>query len=68
MQSETQLRRRARAQDLTLIKYRENSRWYSEYGPYALVDPSSNCLVAFGIDLDAVERELAAPAGAAIAT
>jgi len=23
---------------LTLIKYRETSRWYHDYGPYALAD------------------------------
>ena len=42
-----------------LIKYRENSRWYHQYGPYALTDPeTSNCLVAWGMDLETVEREL----------
>ena len=48
MQSETQLRRRARAEGLTLIKYRDRSRWYAQYGPYALAD-ESNCLVAYGL-------------------
>jgi hypothetical protein len=32
MHSESQLRRRARAEGLTLIKYRERSRWYNQYG------------------------------------
>ena len=59
MQSESQLRSRARAEGLKLIKYRENSRWYHDYGPYALVDPeTSNCLIAWGMDLETVEREL----------
>ena len=59
MQSESQLRSRARAEGLKLIKYRENSRWYHQYGPYALTDPTmSNCLVAWGMDLETVEREL----------
>ena len=57
-QSVTQLRRRARAEGLTLIKYREDSRWYYDYGPYALIDPTLNCLVAWGMDRDTVAREL----------
>jgi hypothetical protein len=57
MNSETQLRRRARAEGLTLTKYRETSRWYARYGPYSLAD-QSNCLVAYGLELDAVECEL----------
>jgi hypothetical protein len=58
MHTESQLRRRARADGLSLIKYRERSRWYGEYGPYALAD-DSNCLVAWGMTLEAVQRELA---------
>jgi hypothetical protein len=57
MYSESQLRRRARAEGVTLIKYRENSRWYTQYGPYALAD-QANCLVAYGLSLDDVNREL----------
>ena len=58
MQSESQLRSRARAEGLKLIKYRENSRWYHDYGPYALVDPATTGLIAWGMDLETVEREL----------
>jgi hypothetical protein len=58
MLSESQLRKRARAEGLQLIKYPERSRWCSEYGPYALAD-DSNCLVAYGMSIEAVERELA---------
>jgi hypothetical protein len=57
MQSERQLRRRARTEGLTRIKYRENSRWYGQYGPYALGD-QANCLVAYGLELADVDREL----------
>jgi hypothetical protein len=57
-QSVTELRRRARAEGLTLIKYRESSRWYHDYGPYALIDAVSNCVVARGMDREAVAREL----------
>jgi hypothetical protein len=57
MQSETQLRRRARAEGLTLIKYRPNSRWYAQYGPYALADENNN-LIAWGMERAVVEREV----------
>lgn len=52
MQSENHLRRRAAARGLTLVKYREGSRWWSQYGPYALSDrQASNAIVAAGLDL-----------------
>jgi hypothetical protein len=57
MHSESQLRRRARAEGLTLIKYRETSRWYAQYGPYALAD-QANCPAAYGLSLDDTDREL----------
>jgi hypothetical protein len=62
VKSESELRRRARAEGLTLIKYRENSRWYHDYGPYALADATSNCVVAWGMDRETVARELTAAA------
>ncbi|OBA81770.1 hypothetical protein A9W99_13710 [Mycobacterium sp. 1164966.3] len=55
--SDSQLRRRAHAKGLRLIKYRERSQWYAQYGPYALAD-DNNCLVAYGMSADALEREL----------
>jgi hypothetical protein len=57
MHSESQLRRRARAEGLTLIKYRERSRWYNQYGPYALAD-EQNYLVAWGMSPEQVVAEL----------
>jgi hypothetical protein len=57
MQSESQLRDRARAEGLILIKYPERSKWCPRYGPYALAD-GSNCLVAYGLALDEVEHQL----------
>ena len=57
MQSESQIRRHARREGLTLIKYCESSRWYTQYGPYALADQANN-LVAYGLDLGDVDREL----------
>jgi hypothetical protein len=53
------LRRVAAADGLRLIKYRDGSRWFNQYGPYALVDVSTDVMVAWGLpDLAAVEREL----------
>jgi len=57
MHSEPQLRRLARADGLRLIKYRETSRWFSQYGPYALADANRN-LIAYGMAIDDVRREL----------
>lgn len=57
MQSDSQLRHHARAEGLRLIRYSERSRWYHQYGPYALAD-ETNCLVAYGMGAEAVEREL----------
>ena len=57
MHSESSWRRRARTEGLSLVKFPEWSRWYGSHGPYALRD-QSNTLVAFGMDAQAVEREL----------
>jgi len=55
------LRRVAAADGLHLTKYRTRSPWFNQYGPYALVDVSTNVMVAYGIaDLDTVEREVTA--------
>jgi len=32
--------------------------WYHDYGPYVLADPTSNCVVAWGMDRETVAREL----------
>lgn len=56
-QSESQLRSRARAEGLRLIKYRERSRWYVQYGSYALAD-DANCLVAYGMSAEDIDRKL----------
>ena len=60
---EARMRRIAAATGLQLIKYRDSSRWFNQYGPYALADRQTNVMVAWGIaDLAAVERELSARA------
>ena len=43
---------------MTLIKYRESSRWYQQYGAYALTD-DRNHIHAYGLDLDGFAAELA---------
>ena len=57
--TECQMRRRAAREGLRLMKLRESSRHYHQYGPYALVDRSTNFFVAYGLDLDQVEEQLA---------
>ena len=36
--SENAVRRKAFRRLWRVVKYRENSKWYPQYGPYALVD------------------------------
>jgi len=57
MSTENNLRNRARISGLQLLKYREASRWYSQYGPYAIAD-QNGALIAYGLDLEAVAVEL----------
>jgi hypothetical protein len=59
MPSITTLRRRAARKTLALVKVREDSRQFWEYGPFMLVDPCLNAVVARGLDLREVEAELA---------
>ena len=56
--SESQLRRRAAREGLRLTKFRESSRDYYPYGPYALVDAQTNFLVAYGLDLPDVREQI----------
>ena len=58
MHTESQLRRRARKYDLKLVKLRENSRDYWQYGPYMLVDIYTGGAYAYGMDPETVESEL----------
>lgn len=58
--TESRVRRRAVREGLCLMKLRESSRHYHQYGPYALVDPGTNFLVAYGLELDEVEEQLTA--------
>jgi hypothetical protein len=48
--SESALRRKAHRRRLSLVKYRENSRWFYQYGPYALVD-DRNTIAFHSLDL-----------------
>ena len=63
MHSESQWRYRAYRKGLRLVKYKETSSAYTKYGPYALVDQSTNSLAAAHLDAEAVERELFTGAG-----
>jgi len=58
MHSESQWRYRAYRKGLRLVKYKPESDAYSKYGPYALVDQSTNTLAAAHLDAAAVEQEL----------
>ena len=62
MHSESQWRYRAYRKGLRLVKYKQSSPAYSKYGPYALVDQSTNRIAATNLDADAVERVLFAGA------
>lgn len=62
MHSESQWRYRAYRKGLRLVKYKESSPAYSKYGPYALVDQSTNTIAATNLDAEAVERQLFAEA------
>jgi hypothetical protein len=57
--SESAVRRRAARAGLRLWKVREGSRWFHEYGPYALVDPSCAMVVERGLSLANVGESLA---------
>lgn len=65
MHSESQWRYRAYRKGLRLVKYKESSSAYTDYGPYALVDQSTNHIAAARLDAAGVERELFATAGEA---
>jgi hypothetical protein len=47
---ENRLRRRARAQDLLLVKARSRTPEHPEFGTYMLIDPGTNTIVAGGHD------------------
>ena len=58
MHSESQWRYRAYRKGLRLVKYKNASQGYTRYGPYALVDQSTNTLAASRLDADGVEHAL----------
>lgn len=58
MHSESQWRYRAYRKGLRLVKYKQASPAYNRYGPYALVDMTTNRVTVVGLDAEAVEREL----------
>lgn len=58
MHSESQWRYRAYRKGLRLVKYKQDSPAYSKYGPYALVDQSTNEVAATNLDAHDLERVL----------
>jgi hypothetical protein len=55
--SESAVRRKAGRRLWRLVKYRESSRWYAQYGPCALVD-ERNAIRHYGLDLDEASEVL----------
>ena len=55
---EARLRRLADRHGRRLVKVRTNSRQFAEYGPYCLVDHTTNSILERSLDLDDVERVL----------
>ena len=47
---ESAVRRKAARRHWRVVKYRENSKWYAQYGPYALAD-ERNAIRHYGLDL-----------------
>lgn len=58
MHSESQWRYRAYRKGLRLVKYKQTSPAYHQFGPYALFDQSTKTPAALRLDADAVERAL----------
>ena len=58
MHSESQWRSRAYRKGLSLVKYKQTSSAYQQFGPYALFDPATKTLMAVRLDAEAVERAL----------
>jgi hypothetical protein len=58
MHSESQWRYRASRMGLRLVKYKQSSPAYRQFGPYALVDTTARRSKLMGLDARAVERTL----------
>jgi hypothetical protein len=56
--SDNALRRKAARQGYKLIKIRENSRWYNQYGPFMISDATTNCAVVYSMTGDEVQSWL----------
>ncbi len=62
MHSESQWRYRAYRQGLRLVKYKKTSPAYEQYGPYALVDRTTNRVFSRHLRAHDVEHALFADA------
>ena len=52
--TDTALRRKAARQGYKLIKIREASRWFNQYGPFMIADATTNCAVQYGMTAEEV--------------
>ena len=50
--TEARARRLLAKDGQSLVKFRTDSRWYAQYGPYGIRDDYMNALVAHGLTLD----------------
>ena len=57
--SESALRRKARRQGFRLIKVRDSSRFYDQYGPYIVADATTNVAIHHAITAEEVNDWLA---------
>lgn len=60
--SERQIRRDAAKKGYRVWKVRFGSRWFSEYGPFSLLDSASNAIMQSGCSLDEIRHFIAAEA------
>jgi hypothetical protein len=58
---EQRARRRLRRFGFRLWKVRDNSRWWSQYGPYSLIDADRNMIVLDSMTIEQVEMWLNEP-------
>lgn len=56
--SERALRKRAARQQLKLVKFRQDSRWFNQYGPFALADSATGYIEVSGLTLGDVVLQL----------
>ena len=61
--SDNALRRKAARQGYRLVKIRELSSWYAQYGPFMISDASTNRAVQYGMNAEEVNEWLTSDDG-----